>query len=55
VEKVEQRRFEWVQPSETRGPNGVVVDAETTEVAIELMARALISVVRAVEEAGDER
>ncbi|MGH2348391.1 MAG: hypothetical protein ACRDFT_02855 [bacterium] len=55
MEQVKQRRFEWALPSETRDPNSVVMDPEATEVAIGLMARALIAVVRAVQEADDER
>ena len=51
---VEQLRFPWGS-SETRDSNQVVIDPETTAVAIALMARALIAVVRAVREADDER
>lgn len=52
---VEQLHFEWAGPSETRDPNQVVIDPETTAVAIALIARALLAVVRAVQEADDER
>ena len=55
MEQVKQRRFEWAAPSETRDPKQVVLDRETTVVAIALMARALIAVMHAVHEADDER
>jgi hypothetical protein len=55
VAQAEQLRFEWAGPGEIRDSNQVVIDPVTTEVAIALMARALIAVVRAVHEADDER
>ena len=55
MEHVKQRRFELSAPSGTRDPNTVVIDPETTAVAIALMARALIAVTHAVHEADDER
>ena len=55
MEQVKQRQFEWPAPSEARDPNQVVIDPETTAVAIALMARALIAVMHAVQEPDDER
>jgi len=55
VEDVKQRRFPWTAPGEARDADAVVLDAETTAAAIALLARALIAVVRAVEEVDDER
>jgi hypothetical protein len=55
VAQVKQLHFEWAAPSVTGDPNQVVIDLETTEVVIALIARALIAVVRAVQEADDER
>jgi hypothetical protein len=52
---VEQLRLEWVGPTEAREPNEVVLDPETTKAAIALMASALVAVVRAAQEADDER
>lgn len=54
---MEQVRFEWTEQT-TRGataPSEVELDRETIEAVIDLMARALIAVVRAAEEAADER
>jgi hypothetical protein len=56
---VEQARFEWTEQT-TRGaaePSEVEVELEreTIEAVIDLMARALMAVVRAAEEATDER
>lgn len=55
MEDVKQRRFPWAAPRETRDAPEVVLEPETTVAAIALLARALLAVVRAVEEAGDER
>ena len=55
MEDVKQHRFPWPVPGESRDPHEVVLDPETTEIAIALMARALIAVVRAVEETADDR
>ena len=52
---MEQLRFEWAEPNESREPSKVELDPETTEAVIGLMARALIVVVRAAGEADDER
>jgi hypothetical protein len=54
VEDVTQYRFPWAVP-ETRDPHEVVLDPETAEIVIALMTRAVIAVVRAVEEVDDER
>jgi hypothetical protein len=50
-----QQQFPWVAPRASRDAHEVVLDRETTEIAIALMARALIAVVRAVAEVDDER
>jgi len=55
VADVKQYRFPWVVPGETRDPHEVVLDPETTEIVIAVMARALVAVVRAAEEVKDER
>ena len=55
MEEDKQRRFPWAARGETRNSTEVVLDPETTAAAIALMARALIAVVRAVEEADDDR
>ena len=43
------------EPDEPDAPVRVALDRETTETVVELMARALIAVVLAAEEANDER
>ena len=55
MEDVKQHRFPWAAPGERRDPLEVALDPETTERAIALLARAVLAVVRAVEEATDER
>lgn len=50
-----QIRFEWAEQVHRTEPTGIELAPETTEVVIALMARALIAVVRATEEAADER
>jgi hypothetical protein len=52
---VEQKYFEWADPIDRADRVEVVLDRETTKLVIELMARALIAVVRAAEEADDDR
>ena len=53
MEDVKQHRFPWAAPGER--PHEVVLDPETTEIVIALLARALIAVVREVEASADER
>lgn len=48
-------RLPWAEESEIGRSNQVGLDLETSEAVIELMARALIAVVRAVQESADER
>ena len=55
MEEVKQRQFPWAAPAESRDANEVGLDPETTAAAIALLARALIAVVRAVQEVDDER
>jgi hypothetical protein len=55
VEDVRQQGFPWAAPREGRDPLEVVLDAETTARAIALLAGAMRAVVRAVEEAPDDR
>ena len=55
MEDMRQQQFPWGAPGASRDAHEVVLDRETTEMAIMLMARALIAVVRAVEETDDER
>ncbi len=50
-----QMRFEWAEQVHRTEPAEVELPRETIEVVIVLMARALIAVVRATEEAADER
>ena len=50
-----QRRFDWAEQIHRTEPACVELPRETTEVVIALMARALAAVVRATEEAADER
>ena len=53
---MKQIPFEWAEQTDPGEPGEVVLDPETTETVIELMARTLIAVVRlAEEEANDER
>ena len=52
---MQQMRFEWLEETEAGEPLEVELDVETTEAVIVLMAQALIAVVRAAEEAPDER
>jgi hypothetical protein len=55
---VKQIRFEWQEPGDAETPVQVVLEVETTETVIALMASALAAVVLAatqVEEAADER
>lgn len=51
---MKQMRFEWVEQTEPQ-TGEVVLEPETMEAVITLMARALIVVVRAAEEDCDER
>ena len=55
MEDVKQCRFPWAAPGERRAAPAVVLDPETTAAAIALLARALIAVVRTVQEADDAR
>ena len=50
-----QQQFPWAAPHASRDAHEVVLDPATTAAAIALLARALIAVVRAVEETDDER
>jgi hypothetical protein len=53
---VEQRRFAWAERKKLDNQDSEIeIDPETTEAVIALMARLLIALVRAGEEAGDER
>jgi hypothetical protein len=52
---VEQKHFEWVEQNERSEQNKVALELETTKTVITLMARVLIAVVRAAEEASDDR
>lgn len=52
---MKQTRFEWQGERELAEPIDVVLDPETTEELIVLMASAMIAVVRAVEEDAHER
>ena len=55
---MKQLPFRWAEQAEQKEASGpeLVLDAETTEAVVALMARALVAVVRAVEEDdGDER
>jgi hypothetical protein len=52
---VEQTHFEWAEPIERSEPSEVVLEPETVEALIPMMARALIAVVRPAEEATDDR
>jgi hypothetical protein len=53
VEDVKQQRFPWAAGNRDR--QEIVLDPETTERVIALLARALVAVVRAGEETADER
>jgi hypothetical protein len=55
VMTVEQKHFEWVEQNERSEQNKVALELETTKTVITLMARVLIAVVRAAEEASDDR
>ena len=55
MDQMKQGRFEWAAPRATYDPNRVVLERETIEATITLMARALIAVLRASHEADDER
>jgi hypothetical protein len=55
VEDVKQHRFPWAVGREHHDRPEVVLDPETTESVIALLARALVAVVRAVEESPDDR
>lgn len=48
-------RLPWAEESEIGRSNQVGLDLETSETLTALMARALIAVVRAVQENADER
>jgi hypothetical protein len=48
-------RFQWEEPTDHAAPCDVVLDPETTEAVIALMAGVLTVVVRAAEEVADER
>lgn len=54
---MEQVRFEWSEQTirGAEGPSEVEIESPTIEAGTDLMARALIAVVRAAEEAADER
>jgi len=52
---VKQTRFEWQCERELAEPTDVVLDPETAEELVVLMASAMIAVVRAVEEDVNER
>lgn len=47
--------FEWLNENEQVEPVEVVLDAGMTEALVSLMAQAMVAIVRAVEEAPDER
>ena len=51
---VKQIPFQWAAPTALERAT-VVVAPETTEALVVLMARAMIAVVRAAEEAADDR
>jgi len=55
VAKVQQLHFEWGAPSVSGEPQQVVLDPQTTELVVALIARAMIAVVGAVEEVDHER
>ena len=55
MEDVKQQRFPWAARDDRRDRYEVVLDPETTATVIALLARALLAVVRAVEEAPDDR
>jgi hypothetical protein len=52
---MDQIRFEWAEPRESRGPSDVALDRELIDAALTLMTRALIAVVRGALENDDER
>jgi hypothetical protein len=52
---VEQKHFEWAEQTERGESDKIALEPETMETVITLMARALIAVVRAAEEATDDR
>ena len=52
---MKQQPFPWAAPGARCAAQEVVLDPETPAAAIVLLARALIAVVRAVEETGHER
>lgn len=47
--------FEWIEEARCGEQSPVAVEPETAQSVITLMARALIAVVRSVQEAADER
>jgi hypothetical protein len=53
---MDQLRFEWVGQTDVRAldETDITLDRETTEVAIALMARVLVVVVRGARETDDE-
>ncbi len=55
MEDVKQQQFPWAAAGQRRDAIEVVIDPAATAAAIVLLARALIGVVRAVEEMDDER
>ena len=55
MEDVKQHRFPWAARDDSRDRHEVVLDLETTERVIALLARAFLAVVREVEETADER
>lgn len=55
MEDMKQQPFPWAAPGARCAAQEVVLDPETTAAAIVLLARALIAVVRAVEETDHER
>jgi hypothetical protein len=55
VEDVKQHRFPWAVGRDHRDRPEVVLDPATSANVIALLARALVAVVRAVEEPADDR
>ena len=47
--------FEWIEEAGSGEQTTVAMEPETAQTVIALMARALIAVVRSIEEAADER
>ena len=55
MEDVKQHRFPWAAAGQSGIVHEVVLDRETTATAITLLARTVRAVVRASQEATDER